>query len=132
MGKDPVIIQIDDDENYLTIGELLCFNMGLSISAKAQTINEAKEILARISAKRLTPDIAIISSMIEIDMNDGKKLATKLRELVPGIKIIAYSMDKEDDWGDRIAVKTTKDSKDSLIAALEDLTGHTFKFSNLP
>ena len=132
MEKNPVIIQIDEDENYLTIGELLCYNMGLSISATATTINGAKEILARIQAGRLKPDIAIISSMIEVDMNDGKKLATKLRELVPGIKIIAYSLDKEDDWGDRIAIKTTKDSKESLISALEDLTGHSFKFSNLP
>ena len=132
MEKNPVIIQIDDDENYLTIGDLLCYNMGLSISARARTINEAKEILARIAAGRLKPDIAIICNMIEVDLNDGKKLAAKLREMVPGIKIIAYSLDKEDDWGDRLAVKTTKDSKESLISALEDLTGHSFKFSNLP
>lgn len=132
MIKDPVIIQIDDDENYLTIGDLLCYNMGLSISARARTINEAKEIIARIQAGRLKPDIAIISSMIEVDLNDGMKLAKKLRELVPTIKIIAYSLDKEDDWGDIIAVKTTKESKDSLISALEELTGHSFKFSNLP
>jgi hypothetical protein len=111
---------------------LICYNMGLVVSAHAKTINETKEILARISANRLKPHIAIISSMIEVDLNDGRKLATKLREMVPGIKIIAYSLDKEDDWGDKIAVKTTKESKDSVISALEDLTGHSFKFSNLP
>lgn len=131
-NKNPVIIQVDDDENYLTIGELVCFNMGLNIAAKARTVNEAKEIIARIVAGRLKPDIAIISSMIEVDLNDGRKLAKKLREIVPGIKIIAYALDKEEDWADVIAVKTTKDSKDSLISALEDLTGHSFKFSNLP
>ena len=130
--ENPVIIQIDEDENYLTIGELICFNMGLTISAKAKSIIEAKEIITRIEAKRLKPDIAIISSMIELNLDDGMKLTKKLREIVPEIRIIAYTTDAEANWGDKLALKTSKDSKETLIRALEEYTKHSFKFSNLP
>jgi len=131
-SNNPIIIQVDEDENYLTVGEIICFNMGLNIAAKAKSINDAREIIARIQAKRLKPDIAIISSMIEVNLDDGLKLATKLREIVPDIKIIAYTTDEDAKWGDKLAVKTSKDSKETLIQALEDYTHHSFKFSNLP
>jgi hypothetical protein len=131
MNPQPVIIQVDDEENYLIIGDLVCYNMGLAIAAKAKNIIEAKEIIARVEAKRLKPDIAIITSMLEVDIDDGKKFAKKLRELVPGVKIIAYTHDPEANWGDKLAIKSSKDAKDSLISALEEYTQHKFKFTNI-
>jgi len=131
MADLPVIIQIDDDENYLTVGEIICFNMGLTIRVTARNVNEAKAIISQIEQKKLKPDIAIISSFIEVDIDDGMKLAKKLRELVPSIKIIAYTTDKDTTWGDALAEKTTRDSSKSLIAALEKFTNKPFNFNNI-
>jgi len=130
MAITPVIIQVDEDENYHTVADLICYNMGLSISAKGRSISEAKDIIASIEAKRLIPDIAIISSMLEFNLEDGMKLAKKLRELVPGIKIIAYTSDDEAKWGDILVKKTSKDNDETLIIALEKLTHQEFNFSN--
>lgn len=131
MNENPVIVQFDEDENYNTVLELICFGMGLKISAFGKTIAETRSILDRIQRKEIKPDIAIITSMLEVDLNDGRKLEKKLKELVPSIKTIAYSVDPEVDWGDFKAVKSAKDNTGSIIAVLEQLTGKKYKYNNL-
>jgi len=131
MNKNPVIIQLDDEENYHVIVDLICYNMDLSIAARAHNIAEAKEIIAQVAAKKLVPDVAIVTSMLEIDIDDGKLFVERLKEIVPNVKIIAYTNDDEAKWGDKLAMKTSRDTTTTIINALEEYTGHKFKFSNV-
>jgi len=129
--ESPVIVQFDADENYLTVADLICFNIGLDIAANASTIDAAKKIITRIENKELKPDIAIISSVIQNSFNEGEKLAKKLREVVPGIKIIAYTEIDDEKFGDELAIKSGTNTEVTLISALNKLTKKNFKASNV-
>jgi hypothetical protein len=132
MQQEPVILQFDDDENYFTVVDLICYNMGLSIKAHASNINDTRAIISRIEQKQLKPDIAIVSDYLGNNFEDGSKLAKKLKEIAPEIKVIAYVIDPEIAWGDFQALKASKDVSKNIIGKLQQLTGHTFKDSNLP
>lgn len=131
MKEDPCIIQFDDDDNYFTVTEIIFFNMGLAVAARGQDIAGTRKIISRIESKELKPDIAIISSYLGNNFEDGGKLAKKLREVVPGIKIIAYVTDPETNWGDYLAIKSGNDQTNSLIKIIEEVTGKKFNTSNI-
>ena len=130
MLTNPVIIQFDDDENYFTVADLFCYNLNLTISRKINSIEKAKTLVKEIESKKLIPDIAIVSNFLEKDLSDGEKICARLKVLVPGIKIIAYTTDKEDQWADYWAVKSSKNTDESLIKILSDLTSQKFKSTN--
>ena len=132
MIKDPVIIQFDDDDSFFTVVELICFNMGLKMSATAKNIEQARAIVKRIETKQLNPDIAIISDYLGNSFQDGSILTKKLKSLNPNIKIISYVTDPETDWGDLLALKGSKSAEKTMTMALEELTGKRFKASNIP
>ena len=127
-----MIIQFDDDENYFTVVDLICYDMGLSVKAHASNIADTRQIIARIEQKQILPDIAIVSDYLGNNFEDGSKLAKKLKEIAPGLKVIAYVIDPEIDWGDYRALKSSKDESKNLIGLLERLTGKKFKDSNIP
>jgi hypothetical protein len=132
MNKEkPVIIQFESDENYMTVADLICYNMGLEVAAKANSIQAARELIAKIEKKELNPDIAIVSSVIENNFSEGEKLAKKLREIAPELKIIAFTELEDEKFGDKLALKSGASLQDTLIAALHDLTGHDFNGSNV-
>jgi len=132
MIKDPVIIQFDDDDSFFTVVELICFNMGLKMSATAKNIEQARAIVKRIETKQLNPDIAIISDYLGNSFQDGSILTKKLKSLNPNIKIISYVTDPETDWGDLLALKGSKSAEKTMTMALEELTGKRLKASNIP
>ena len=129
--ENPVILQFDDDDNYFTVVDLIGYNMDFKVTAHAQTIDATRKIIAQIESKQIKPDIAIISNFLGNNFDDGGKLAKKLREIAPKIKIIAYVTDLEIDWGDFIAQKGSREQEKTLIAILEKLTGKTFVISNI-
>ena len=130
--ENPVIIQFDDDDNYFTVLELIGYNMGFTTAARAQNIEATRKIIAQIEKKEIKPDIAIISNYLGYNFEDGGKLAKKLREIVPDIKIVAYVTDPETTWGDQLALKSGRDQQSNLVHILEAMTGRTFVASNLP
>lgn len=125
------ILQFDDDDNYFAVTEIIFFNMGLEMTARAQTIAETREIIAQIEAKKIKPDIAIVSNYLGNNFEDGRKLTKKLKEISPETKIIAYVVDSETDWGDHLAIKSSTDANKSLISILSELTGKQFISSNI-
>lgn len=130
MDKKFTIIQFDEDENYFTVAELICFNMGLEIAATAKTVAQSKKLFEEIQKGNLKPDIAIVNSFLERDHRDGSFVAKKLRELVPDIKIIGFTIIPDEDWADMLAIKSNKDNEKTLIKALAELTGKEFHFEN--
>ena len=129
--QNPVIIQFDEDDSYFMVVEMICFNLGLEVGPKAQSIDETRKIIRDIEDKKLIPNIAIVANYLGYDFSDGEKLAVKLKEIAPEIKIIAYSTDKETIWGDYLAVKSGLDQSKSLVQILCELTGKEFKTSNI-
>jgi len=129
--QNPVIIQFDEDDSYFMVVEMICFNLGLELGPKAQSIDETRKIIRDIEDKKFIPNIAIIANYLGYDFSDGEKLAVKLKEIAPEIKIIAYSTDKETTWGDYLAVKSGLDQSKSLVQILCELTGKEFKTSNI-
>ena len=69
--------------------------------------------------------------MIQNSFNEGEKLAKKLREVVPGIKIIAYTEIDDEKFGDELAIKSGTNTEVTLISALNKLTKKNFKASNV-
>jgi hypothetical protein len=129
--QNPIIIQFDEDDSYFMVVEMICFNLGLELGPKASSIEESRKIVKDIENKKIKPDIAIIANYLGYDFSDGEKLATKLREIAPEIKIIAFSTDSETNWGDYIAIKSGLDQSKSMVQILCDLTGKSFKKSNI-
>ncbi len=129
--ENPVILQFDDDDNYFTVVELIGYNMDFKIAARGQSIESTRKIISQIETKQLKPDIAIISNYLGNNFEDGGKLAKKLREIAPGIKIVAYVADPEINWGDYLAIKGSREQEKTLIAILEKITGKTFVISNV-
>lgn len=128
--ENPIILQFDEDDSYLTVADIICFNLGLTIKATAQSIDATRQLIAQIEKKQLKPDIAIISDYLGYDFEDGVKLAKKLREIAPDIKIIAYVTDPETAWGDFLALKGNE-QENTLTKILAKLTGKTFIASNI-
>ena len=131
MHNEPVILQFDDDENFFTVTDLICFNMGLKLASTAKNIEQARGMIKQIESKQLNADIAIIANYLGNSFEDGSLLAKKLKLICPSIKIIAYVTDPETNWGDMVALKGSKNATQTLTMALSELTGKSFKLSNI-
>jgi len=129
--KNPVIIQFDGDENYHTVVDLVCFNMGLEVVEHARSIKAARKVFAKIEDRKVKPDIAIVASFLERDHRDGSIVAKKLREIAPDIIILGYTVIEDEDWYDHLAVKSNRNPEKTVIDALEELTEHQFQSSNV-
>ncbi len=129
--ENPQIIQFDRDDQYLTIVDLVAFNMDLQIVERASSFASADKVFEKIQKKIINPNIAIVSSYLGESTTDGEKIAAKLRELVPGIYIIAYSIIDDITWGDRLVPKSPTETTMTIVKALEEVTGKTFKGSNV-
>jgi hypothetical protein len=130
MAQDKVLVQFDFDENYATVVDLICFNLGVDSGKYFRTLKDANAYLMIISRSKEFPDIAIISSYLGRSSSDGEELAKRLREVSPKTKIIAYTADDEAKWGDFLAIKSSDGQENSLIAILAKLTGKDFNFDN--
>jgi len=130
MKKDPVIVQFDYDENYATVVDLICFNLGIDSGKYFRTLKDANTYLMLIEKSKEFPDIALITNYLGRGSTDGEEIAKKLKEISPKTIIIAYTEDDEADWGDHLALKSSDGDDKSLIALLEKLTKTSFNYDN--
>lgn len=130
MKSDPVLVQFDYDENYATVVDLICFNLGIDSGKYFRNNTDAEKYLLILKKSNQFPDIALISSYLGKNSLDGKNLADKIKQISPKTKIIAYTADDEADWGDYLAIKSSDGQEHSLIAILSKLTGKEFNFDN--
>lgn len=131
MQKSPTIIQFEPDENYITIVDLIGYEMDFKVIRIARSVKKARKLFHDIEQGRVKPDIAIVSAYLSRNHKDGAEVATKLRELVPAIKIISYSVAPDIEWGDIHAIKSPKDNHQTITLALEELTGLKYADSNV-
>lgn len=129
--KSPTIILFDPDDFYATMLSLILDNMGLELSAFAHDLDSSKSLVEKIEKKQVKPDIAIIEGFMGKSESDGEKIAQRLKELVPDLKIIGFSTLETKKWADEQAIKTLKDNNETIILALEKLTGEKFQTSNI-
>lgn len=129
-SKNLQIIQFDPDDFYITMLDLILYNFDIELAGSAHNLETSKALVDKIQQKKLTPDIAIIEAHMGKSEYDGDKIAAKLRELVPDIKIIGFSTYETKEWADIQAIKTLKDPGESIIKTLEELTGQAFEVSN--
>ncbi len=125
----PLIFQFETDEFYHYTANLVLFNFGLEPARWIKDRKELREIIEEIVQGRVKPDLAIIDTYIGLGQTDGQRIATKLRELVPGIKVIGYSIIPTDDWADFVAVKSNKDNTKTIVKALEEALDRKFNYS---
>ncbi len=115
------IVMFEPEDFYISAADLILFNCGQKISAKATNRAQAQKIVSDIQTKKLKPDLAIIEAMIENTENEGEQVAKRLKELVPDIKIIAYTILEEQPWADYVAIKSQLDPSKTLIKGLNEL-----------
>lgn len=130
-NKKPQIIIFDPDDFYHTTVELILDTWGIELTDKAHNLASSKQIIDKILKKKVKPDIAIVEAHMGKSEFDGDKIAAKLRELVPKIKILGFSTYETDKWADKQAIKSLKDNTSTLILALSDLTGLEYEISNV-
>ena len=120
-AKQYSIIMFEPEDFYISAADLILFTCDQKLSATAKDRAQSQNIISQIKSKKLTPDLAIIEAMIESGENEGEQVAKKLRELVPGIKIIAYTVLDEITWADYIAIKSQLDPARTLVKGLVEL-----------
>ena len=130
MKKDPVLVQFDFDENYATVVDLICYNLGINSGKYFNNNADAEKYLMIVNKDKDFPDIALISSYLGKTHEDGQILAKKLKEISPKTVVIAYTADDEAKWGDHLAIKSSDGQEHSLIAILSKLTDKEFNFDN--
>jgi len=129
--KDLQIIQFDPDDFYITAIDLILTQLGLGLKGSAYDLETSKRLIDRITKKELLPNVAIIEAHMGKSEFDGEKIAQKLKELIPKIKIIGLSTYETKDWADIQAIKSLKNQEESIVKALEEITGETFEISNM-
>jgi len=120
-AKQYTIIMFEPEDFYISAADLILFTCDQKLSATAKNREEAKSIISQIQAKKLVPDLAIVEAMIESEEHEGEQVAKRLRELVPGIKIIAYTVLDEITWADYVAIKSQLDPARTLVKGLAEL-----------
>jgi hypothetical protein len=127
MNKDnSIIIQFDDDDNYHTVADLICYNLGLKISKFVSNLNEADQLLQSIKSGKLKPNIAIVSDSLGKNFLDGGYIFDKLKEIDKNIIVIAFTIDPECKWGDIKAMKSQNEPVDTLTIALNNIFSNKF------
>lgn len=128
--KSPVLVQFDHDDNYATVVDLICYNMGIDSGKYFNNVKDAEKYLMIMEKEKAFPDIAIISSYLGKSSHDGESLAKKIKEISPNTVVIAYTVDDEANWGDYLALKSSDGNDKSLIAILQKLTKASFNYDN--
>lgn len=136
--KQLTIIQFESEDYYRSVVDLILTSAGQQIAAVARNLAETRQLAADIEAGKLKPDVAIIDTIIENHHGEGAQIAKKLKELVPGIKLIAYTIMKDDgaiadpenpqrnpsnDWADYVAIKSNRVPGQTIIRGLDELFG---------
>ena len=130
MTQDLSIVQLDFDDNYATVVDLIFYNLGLSRAYFAKSYAQAEKYINEVSRTKAYPDIVLVDSYLGRGSSDGESIARKLKDLNAKTTIIAYTADDEAKWGDYLALKSGDGEDSDLIKILEKLTGKAFNYDN--
>ncbi|MBD3363535.1 hypothetical protein GF362_07510 [Candidatus Dojkabacteria bacterium] len=130
--KNYTIVQFETDDFYHYTLDLVLYNMNQKPAIKVTNKKELRKIVKDIQNKKIKPDVAIIDTYIDIDHDDGEKIAQKLREIYPEIKIIGYSIMETSKWADYEIIKSNKDQTKTIVKILEKVLGIDFSWANTP
>lgn len=125
-----VVVQFDPDDHYFTVTDLILSTWGMKLTDTAHNLGSATRIVSKIEKGKLKPDIAIIESYMTKSEQDGKKIAEKLKKLLPEITIVGFSTFETNEWADHEAIKGLKDSNKIITDILSDIIGKEYKLSN--
>lgn len=131
------IIQFEPEEFYHAVVDQMLFGVGLGVDHWARTKVEAGKLVQQIEKGEIKPDVAIIDTMLEKNHHEGRVVASKLREIAPGIKIIAYTIveqeppaedvtdewKQEHDWADYVAIKSNRNPAHTISKGLSEILG---------
>lgn len=118
----PTIIQFDSEKYYISVVNLMLFNVDLEVQHTAIGKRQASELMGKIQRGEVVPTLAIIDTMVEDQHDEGEKIATRLKELAPKVKIIAYTILPEPiTWADEVAIKSQRDGNRTMVQALSKL-----------
>ncbi len=119
--KELCVIQFESEDFYRAVADQILYTVGLEITESARNKKQAAQLLEKIQQQKLKPDLAIIDTILETDHSEGEIIATKLRELSPQTKIIAYTIMDDTPWGDYLAIKSNRIPDHTLIRGLSEL-----------
>ncbi len=123
------IVHVDTDDFYLSVVDLILYNMGLDSTKKISNKNETRRFVKDLQAGKTHVDIIISDTYIGIDNEDGRKIAEKIREINSNIVVIGYSIMETGKWADHEAIKSLLDRDRSLIQILERVLERKFNYS---
>lgn len=124
------IVQFETDDFYQNVLDLVLYNFDSEfIFLKVNNKEEAREMVKKIEKGEVKPDIAVVDTFIGINNDDGKKIAQKLREINPKVKIVGYSIMETSEWADTEIIKSHRDQTKTIVKAFEDLLDMEFKYT---
>lgn len=117
------IVMFDSDKYYAQVVNMILMPAELSIAAVALGRERAVDLIRAINTGKFVPDIALIDTLIESNHEEGEKVAAKVKEFAPNVKLIAYTTLKDEPiaWADAIAIKGSKSPEFSVIEAFKKL-----------
>jgi hypothetical protein len=129
MNQKPVMIQFEADDFYSTTLDLVFYNMNLDGPIKVTNREELRAVFDKIEKKEIVPDIAIIDTFLEINNEDGQKIAERLKKFSPNTKVIGYSIMDTSEWADYSIIKSDRDKTKSIVKIMEEVLGIKFNYS---
>jgi hypothetical protein len=127
--KNLTFVQFETDSFYQIVLDLVLLYFGMKPAIKITNRDELREYVGKLQSNPNKPDFAVIDTFIGINNEDGQKIAQKLRELCPGIKIVGYSIMESASWADFEIIKSNKDQSKSLVKILENALNEKFEYA---
>jgi hypothetical protein len=131
MTTNEQIIMFDPDPHYKTVIDLILSTWDMELAGFAHDLNTSKELVAKIENKELKPIIAIVEAHMGKSEFDGKKIADKLREINPKIKILGYSTYETAEWADFEAIKSLRDTNKTVVDGITKFLKREYSLSNV-
>lgn len=130
--KEALIIQFDTDSFYHETLELVLYNMGIDPTKKVRVLDKegVRSTVKDIEAKKIKPDVVIVDTYMGINNEDGSKIAAKIREFSPDIKIVGYAIMETNEWSDYEIIKSNRDAEKTVVKVMEEVLGLEFNSSD--
>lgn len=126
-----VIIAICEDDHDTDAIDIILYTAGMQLAKKATNQRQVNQLLDKVHAGEIKPTLAIIDTFVEFNHTDGDKIASQLKEMVPGIKIMAHTVLREDQpWAEYTTYKGTEDKEKNLLAGLQHFIPKDFSLDN--
>ena len=123
------MLTFESEDFYSAVVNQILFTAEIQVAAVARNKSQAQQLLGKVARGEITPDLAIIDSMLEANHEEGAIIAAKLKELSPKTKLIAYTIIEEQPWADYVAIKSNRIPAQTLTRGLSELLGIDFDAS---